>query len=396
MPDGSHFRRLQSVITRLAALGDPVHVFTGRQFQRDVERAGGTFADLFARRSIELADDESMPMPCRLVSFAGRYAGEICDEVASLAPSLIVHDTFAVIGWVVADRLGIPRVNVCAGHNVEPRRFIADLGTDPRVTISPRCYEAVHLLRTRYGVEDASPFSYVEGLSRDLNLYCEPPLFLADAERLAFEPLAHYGSLPDWCAIADAQPDTVAGSRLEKVMNVYICFGTIVWRYYKADALRALTVLSRWFSRQPHLRVVISLGGATVDDRDRAALEQPNVSVHTEVDQWAMLAQSDCFITHHGLNSTHEAIFHRVAMISFPFFWDQPALAARCQALGLAIPLTDLPRGEVSDGHIETAWRRYLDQRDAMRTSLEAARKWELDVIEGRGAVLDRIRRLAR
>ena len=95
------------------------------------------------------------------------------------------------------------------------------------------------------------------------------------------------------------------------------------------------------------------------------------MSVHTEVDQWSMLAHSDCFITHHGLNSTHEAIFHRVAMISFPFFWDQPALAAKCQALGLAIPLTDVPRGEVRDDHIETAWERYLDQRDAMRTSLD-------------------------
>ena len=31
-----------------------------------------------------------------------------------------------------------------------------------------------------------------------------------------------------------------------------------------------------------------------------------------------------------------------------------------------------------------------------MRTSLEAAREWELDVIAGRGAVLDRIRSLAR
>jgi UDP:flavonoid glycosyltransferase YjiC (YdhE family) len=396
MPDVSHFRRLQSVISRLAALGAPVHVFTGRQFQDDVERAGGTFVDLFARRSIEVADDESMPMPCRLVSFAGWFAGEVCEEVASLRPTLIVHDTFAVIGWVVADRLGIPRVNVCAGHNVEPRRFIADLGTDPRVRISPRCFEAVHLLRTRYGVEDASPFSYVAGLSRDLNLYCEPPVFLTDAERLAFEPMVHYGSLPDGCALADAAPRTAAGSGLTNVVNVYICFGTIVWRYYKADALRALTALSRWFSRQPHIRVVISLGGATVDHRDRVALEQPNVSVHTEVDQWSMLAQSDCFITHHGMNSTHEAIFHRVAMISFPFFWDQPALAAKCQALGLAIPLTDVQRGEVSDSHIETAWQRFLDQRDAMRTSLDAAREWELDVMAGRGAVLDRIRSLAR
>ena len=91
-------------------------------------------------------------------------------------------------------------------------------------------------------------FLYVAGLSRDLNLYCELQLFLDDAERRAFEPMVHYGSLPDGCAIADATQDTGAGSELENVVNVYICFGTIVWRYYKTDALRALTALSRWFS----------------------------------------------------------------------------------------------------------------------------------------------------
>jgi UDP:flavonoid glycosyltransferase YjiC (YdhE family) len=394
MPDASHFRRLRSLISGLAGLGMPVHVFTGAGFRHEVEEAGGTFVDLFARSTIAQADDESMPMPCRLVSYAGMFAGEISGMVAALEPSVIVHDTFAVIGWVVADYLGIPRVNVCAGHDVDPARFIAALATDPRVRISPRCHEAVDLLRTRYGVSDASPFSYVGGLSRDVNLYCEPAAFLDEEQRRRFEPMAFYGSLPDACA----WPGTIGVSdnrgRAARAISVYICFGTVVWRYYKAEALRALSALASWFARQPHVRVTISLGGTAIDEAQRAALARPNVSVETSVDQWAMLAQSDLFITHHGLNSTHEAIFHRVPMISYPFFWDQPALADKCRAFGLAIPLTDTPRGEVTAGHVQAAWQRYLDERENMRAALSTAREWELAVIAQRPAVLERIRHL--
>ena len=56
-------------------------------------------------------------------------------------------------------------------------------------------------LRDEHGLADASPFSYVSGVSPDLNLYCEPPQFLQPDERRPFEPLAFIGSLwPDGVA----------------------------------------------------------------------------------------------------------------------------------------------------------------------------------------------------
>jgi len=66
---------------------------------------------------------------------------------------------------------------------------------------------------------------------------------------------------------------------------------------------------------------------------------KPNVRVVEYADQWEALRESDVFITHHGLNSTHEAVFNRVPMISYPFFGDQPALAAKCRRFGSAVPL---------------------------------------------------------
>ena len=110
MPDRSHFQRLRPIVSALAAQGVPVSVFTDQQFQADVELAGGTFVDLFTRYSLESADAESMPMPSRLVTYAGKYADRIATELRAVNASLVLHDTFAVAGWVAADLADIPRV----------------------------------------------------------------------------------------------------------------------------------------------------------------------------------------------------------------------------------------------------------------------------------------------
>jgi hypothetical protein len=73
MAEIGHFNRLQSLISGLAQRGIAAHVFTHRQFEPQVSRAGGIFFDLFLKYPLEEADDTSFPVPCRFVSFAGRY-----------------------------------------------------------------------------------------------------------------------------------------------------------------------------------------------------------------------------------------------------------------------------------------------------------------------------------
>src|SRR5215468_3704175 len=157
MADAGHFQRIRALTGDLHEHGASVHVFTHRRFQAEVEQAGGIFSDLFARHQVDDADDESWPNPVRYVTFAGRYADEIRADVEALQPSLVMHDTFAIIGQVVAVALKLPRIGVCAGHAVVPERFRAIMRTHPRVKISARCLAAVDVLRDRYGIEDASP-----------------------------------------------------------------------------------------------------------------------------------------------------------------------------------------------------------------------------------------------
>ncbi len=393
MPEEGHFRRLRALISGVTREGLTAYVFTHCRFRGDVERAGGVFVDLFGKYPLEAADGESLPVPCRFVSFAGHYAGQILRDLERIRPSLVITDTFAVVGRVAANRLGIASVNVCAGHNVDPAVFGRLLQSDPRVRISPRCHRAVEILRSQYGLRDASPFSYVEGLSPYLNVYCEPPEYLTEAERRVFQPVAFYGSLPPIEEIEESRlrsgPTSFGGDRART--RVYVSFGSVVWRYYAAEALAALQTLADTFAGVDELSAVISLGGAAIDASARQALAKSNVSVASYVDQWRALQDADLFVTHNGMNSTHEAIFHLVPMVSYPFFWDQPALAEKCRQLGLAIPLGDSPRGRVIEEDVRSALARFFESRDSLRASLTDARAWELRVLENRDAVIRRI-----
>ena len=65
MPDRGHFQRLRPVVTGLSTQGLQVHVFTHLRLAEEVRLSGGTFVDLFAGRTVEVADDESWPPVCR-------------------------------------------------------------------------------------------------------------------------------------------------------------------------------------------------------------------------------------------------------------------------------------------------------------------------------------------
>ncbi len=391
MAETGHFKQIRALIADLAANDLDVHVFTDGLFGPEVERAGAKLVDIFAAHPLDLADGESMPFPCRYVSYAGTYAEEIIARVKALAPALILCETFSVIGRVAAQVLGIPFVNVMTGHNVDPARFMPMLESDPRVAVSDRCHHAVEILRERYALPDASPFCYFTGLSPTLNICCQPPGFLTEAERKIFEPIAFYGCIP--------APGGVAGSSARqarfpnvspKPLRVYACFGTIVPRYYSQIALAVLQTLSACIADMPAASALISLGGTSLS-KGASGLARPNVQVVDYADQWAALGTSDIFLTHHGMNSTHEAVIHRVAMLSYPFFWDQPGLARRCQELGIAAPLVAAPRGTVSRADIANALRQISQDRQAFSANLERAHDWEREVIANRPAVLQMI-----
>ena len=388
MADENHFQRLRAIISGVVRQGATARVFTHSRFAPAVAEAGAEFVDMFTRYPLEAADDESIPIVSRYVTYAACYAESIARELGAAPPSVIVADTFSVIGRVVAAILEVPFVNVCAGHNMTPARVSAEVAVYPRVHTSERCHRAVEILRDGYGIADASPFSYASGLSPWLNLYCEPSAFLTAEERKVFEPIAFFGSLPERSATTRHDPYFGDSShRSGGALKIYASFGTIIWRHYSDVAIAALTAIADSVATLPDAELVVSLG------RSGNALRStlPNVTVLDYVDQDAVLREADVFISHQGMNSTHEAILHTVPMISYPFFWDQPSLAAKCATLGIARPLTDAVRGPITAAGVGRTLRRVVDARVAIRERLREVRQWEMETIAGREEILERI-----
>jgi UDP:flavonoid glycosyltransferase YjiC (YdhE family) len=170
----------------------------------------------------------------------------------------------------------------------------------------------------------------------------------------------------------------------------YASFGTVVWRYYRDAALATLAAFGDAVASMPGARGVIGLGGRGTA-ADAARLRRPNVRVEDYVDQWQVLAATDALLTHHGLNSTHEAVWHGVPMLGYPFFSDQPGLAGRCRDLGLSIPLSEELRGDVAPATIKAA----LERAETLRNRVVEARAWEERVMRRRPEVLARIATLA-
>lgn len=390
MPDISHFERLRPLIGDLVRHGLETHVFTDRRFAPFVESAGAKFVDLFEGRELASVDDESLPFSCRYVTFAGACAEQVAADVKALGSSLVLYDTFAVVAHVVARLLGLPYVNVCNGHAYDPARFVPVLEREyPRISPSPELLRAIELLRERHGVADASPLSYISGLSPHLNVYCEPPEFLTAAERQIFEPVAFYGSLPPIEELEIPPGPSPFGDR--DGLRVYASFGTIVRRFWDAQALAALVAVAAAVGARPGTCGLISLGEPEPSAEVARALAQENVSVLGHVDQRRVLRDADVFVTHQGLSSTHEAIYRLTPMISYPFFADQPGLAARCRELGLSVPLVDTPRAPVDEAAVAAALEQIVAGRDEMAARLAEACRWELDVIAARGSVIERI-----
>ena len=366
MGEPTQFSRLTSLIARVTRRGVQTYVFTDRRFADAVGRAGATFVDLFADRPVEATDGESIPLPCRYVSFAGAHVRPVAAELEALGVDLVVYDVFAVVGRAAAAVLGLPHVAVTGAASATP----VEAAIPPSRRIADSCRHAVEVLRDRCGIEDASPFSYLTARSPHLNVHCEPASFVSEEERRLLEPVAFYGSLPD---LADA-PAPIPGRR-----RVYASLGTIVWRYWADVAGAGLRAVA---AADPD--AIISTGNADLDGGFRRW-----------VDQWAVLRDdAGVFITHHGLKSTHEAILHGVPMISYPFFADQPRIARQCQERGLAVPLA-APREPVSVDDVRAALRVVDERRPEMEVALAAAREDDLGVVAGRDDVVTRVLALA-
>lgn len=396
MPEHGHVTPLSVITSDLISAGVEVHVLCESRFRSSFDIPDHHFHDLFKNHPLDRADAHSTHKPCRYVSYAGYYAESIISLARELAPDLILHDIFAVIAVPVANALALPRVCVTSGHNHAPEAAVTSLQQNPRIFIDAACHRAVEQLRKVYGMPDASPFSHITCLSKELNVLPEPREFLQPEETAPFEPCAFFGTLHTEL-LADLPRTLQTRARViqerERRRLLFVSFGTVAWEYHSSAAIALLSSLGELCESRDDLDVLVTLGGYSLPADITLS---PRLQIEKFVDQWQALQRADWFLSHHGLNSTHEAIALGVPMLSYPFLADQPRLAARCQNLGLAVPLSDELRGAVSLKQLEHALETLEANRETMAQRLSQAREWQQRAAAERPDVIERILSLSR
>lgn len=379
MEQRGHLRRLAPIAAGLRSLGCEIFVFTHRSLEDEVDKMGGVFQDLFQGRVLD--DSGSAPLGFRCVTFGGDYAWEVAELVRPLSLDCIVYASFAVVGGAVAKLLDIPEVCVYSGHNLQPATYREILQFFPAVNVSPRCHRAIERLRKIEGLEAANEFLFT-GVPGPLgNIYCEPQEYLGPQERQVFEPAFFFGSLNE----------PLLAPRAEKRHSeslVYASFGTLAPKYFSSEVEAALEQTVRFFAGKPGFHLHVGLGGAEDIYQRSDTWNGPNVTVELFASQAEILQKADLFLTHHGMKSTHEAIYHQVPMLSYPFFVDQPLLARRCQEMGLAFPLVDTVREPLSGESLARGLSRWSGDIPGVRHRLQEASCWEVRTVTARTQIL--------
>ncbi|MCU0450698.1 MAG: glycosyltransferase [Bernardetiaceae bacterium] len=129
--------------------------------------------------------------------------------------------------------------------------------------------------------------------------------------------------------------ETIASIRKTGLLTkiIYASFGT---RYQASDlVIDLLKQMSSIIAQHPDWHLFLVL-----EEKHWPHISKlPNIHLASSFPQMALLAVSDVFITHAGLNSVKEAIHFGVPMLCYPleYFGDQMGNAARVQFHGLGI-----------------------------------------------------------
>lgn len=339
LPLHGHTNPSLPVVRALVERGDAVTYYSAAAFAIKVEEAGALYRPY---RNAFLADITNLPERIEELSWLlTRTTGELlADELEGFRaerPDYIITDSVAPWGHWVGEILGVPVVTSVSTFAINRHvlRYAVTHGARPksaRLVWSKLKHigKAVALgrrLRREYGVKGPGVTGLVFGRS-DLNIVYTSREFqpCADTFDARFQFVgSSLAARPDEPAL----PATEASS----VPLVYVSLGTVfnaAQEFYRAcfAAFRAEPV-----------RVIMSIG----TNVSEASLGEPppNFEVKPHVPQLDVLQRAQVFLTHGGMNSVSESLYHGVPVVVVPQMSEQAMVGQRVEELGAGMCLAN-------------------------------------------------------
>jgi UDP:flavonoid glycosyltransferase YjiC (YdhE family) len=379
-PGFGHFHPLVPLAQALTTAGHEVAVACAPSFRPTVESVGlraapagldwriSGMGDAFPsmRQAQALPEAQRQALAFREV-FAGATAARMAADLLVLAerwrPDVIVRGTYEFGGCLAAEHLGAPHASVevgafysepvlrqLAAAPLEECRAELGLPADPTLAMS---YRYLHLAFLPPSFADpAAPRPPTAHFLRPV------PYDRTDGE-----------ALPAWVATLHDRP------------TVYATLGTV---FPVPEVFRAIIE----GVRDEPVNLIVTVG----PEQDPAQFGPQPGHVHIEryIPQSRLLPRCALVITHGGFSTVLGALGEGLPMVIVPISADQPLLARRCAALGVA---RVLEREAVSAATIRDEVRELLGNRAYRERTLEIQR--EIAVLPGPEHAVGLLERLA-
>ncbi|HWB85715.1 MAG TPA: macrolide family glycosyltransferase [Bryobacteraceae bacterium] len=339
-PTHGHIAPALGVVAELVRRGERVVFYGTGRAREKIERTGAEFR-LYARRH-----DAFNPTPPtgglfsdmeRLSALTEELLPGLLDEVSAAGADYLLVDTKSLWGRFVGQVLGLPAVTMSVVFGIRPDLIsVPELvnhlyGGAPREGLLAGLRSLGHYfdicgrMDGHYGTAAPGIIGYL-GNPHPLHI-----IFTSRAFQLRGE---EFGD--DFVFVGPSILPGRDGScefpfdRLSKAPLVYISLGTTFH-----DAPEFYQACFAAFGDMPW-QVVLSTGGVPAD-----ALGTPsNFLVRSYVPQLQLLERADVFVTHGGMNSANEGLYHGVPLVVVPQRGDQYLVGARVAELGAGVTLS--------------------------------------------------------
>ncbi len=336
LPEHGHMNATYSLVQELVRRGERVIYYATEPFRRPIEGTGAEFASYPEAFEPPVHAGGLYSVMAFLMAYAERVLPILLKRLTDDPPDYLLIDSMCIWGNLLSQVTGIPAIMMSSVFVPNPDTVTTDemlertYGTAPKEVILHGIDALNTYLMTSQRIDrlyrtESPDIVHFFANRQDCNI-----LFTSREFHLAGDT---YGDAyrfvgPSIAPLAGDQPLFPPGGG----PLIYISLGTI----FNNQAEFYRTCFKAF--GETSFRVVLSIGAKA--DRELLNEAPANFAVSEFVPQRAVLANASLFLTHAGMNSASEAMWHGVPLLMFPQHGDQHLVASRVAELGAGLVVT--------------------------------------------------------
>ena len=327
IPAHGHTNPTLGVVKELINNNHDVYYYSYEIMREKIESSGAHFipCDKFdSQTKLSNEDKEKIAKDLvfstnLIVDMTLRLDDEILKEMQELKPDVIIADSMAFWGKLIAKKLNIPFISSTTtfAFNKYSARVMKQEGPGLFQLIKsiPQINKSLNRLREK-GYEVKSMLDIIANDENTSTIVYTSKYFQPYSETFN----------DNFAFVGPVLRESIEKIEKAGIPTVYISLGTVN-NNNKDFYQKCIKTL-----KDENLRVIMSVG----EDIDFEKLgEIPNnFIVKKHVDQIAVLEITDVFVTHCGMNSVSEALYYGIPLVLFPQTTEQKGVANRVNELG--------------------------------------------------------------